>query len=596
MNERSIRRLLTEVEAGRLTRRAFVQRLGAAGLSAPVAGMLLAHHGVPFAQVRPTYPPTKAGGGGALKILQWAGPTLLNPHLSSGGKDWAASNVFYEPLAGWDSEGNLVPVLAAEVPSRENGGVGRDLMSVTWKLKKGVVWHDGAPFSADDCLFTWEYAADPATAAYTVSSYRDIRVVKVDSHTLTVHFQKPTPFWADAFVGTRGMVLPKHVFGPFRGARSREAPQNLKPVGTGPYLFVEFKPGDLLLGKLNPTYHLPNRPHFDSLEIKGGGDAASAARAVLQTGDYDMVWNMQVEETILKRLEQDGRGKVEVVPGGNIEHIQLNFSDPWTEVEGERSSPKSTHPIFVSKGVRQAMNLLLDRDAIQKYVYGRDALATANFVNAPERFVSKNTHWEFNPEKANRLLDEAGWARGSDGMRERNGKKLKLVFQSATNSLRQKTQAVYKQACEKAGIAVELKSIDSSVFFSSDPGNPDTFAHFHADLQMYTSPMTQPDPGLFLQQFLPQQVAHKGNKWEGRNVTRWNSKEFEAVHAASQTEVDPVKRAALMIKLNDLVIEDVVVIPVVVRKILAGSRKNLQMQLSSWDTYLWSLASWYRTA
>ena len=116
-------------------------------------------------------------------------------------------------------------------------------MSVTWKLKQGVKWHDGQPFTADDCVFNWEYAADPATAATTIGSYQDIKVEKVDDHTIRVEFQKPTPFWADAFVGVNGMIIPKHLFAAYKGGKSREAPTNLTPVGTGPYMFVAFKPG-----------------------------------------------------------------------------------------------------------------------------------------------------------------------------------------------------------------------------------------------------------------------------------------------------------------------------------------------------------------
>lgn len=592
MQETELRDLVSQVRAGRLSRRAFVTRLASVGLSAPIAGMILSYNGVAFAQ--PNTEDTRAKPGGVLKILQWQGPTLLNPHLSGGTKDWHASNVFYEPLAGWDSVGNLVPVLAEQIPSLENGGVSKDLKSVTWKLKKNVKWHDGVPFTADDCVFNWEYASDPATSAYSVSAYRDVRVEKVDAHTIRILYSKPTPFWADAFVGSRGMLIPKHLFQPYKGLRARESPNNLKPVGTGPYLFVEFKPGDLLLGKRNASYHVPTRPHFDAIEIKGGGDAVSAARAVLQTGDYDFVWNMQVEDPIIRRFEESGRGKVEIIPGGNVEHIQLNFADPWTEVEGERASPKSQHPVFRDLAVRQALNLLLDRSSVQKAVYGRDALATANFVNAPDRFVSKTTKWEYDIDKAGKLLDGAGWKRGTDGVRTKNGKRLHLVFQTAANPLRQKTQAVFKQSCEKAGISMELKSVDSAVFFSSDPGNPDTFGHFYADLQMYTAPLTQPDPALYMQQFLPEQISSKANKWQGRNVTRWLSKEYELTFKAAESETDPLKRAALMIKLNDLVVNDVVVIPVIVRKILAGSAKNLRTQLSSWDTYLWNLASWYR--
>ena len=288
-------------------------------------------------------------------MLWWQGPTLLNPHFAIGTKDQDASRIFYEPLAGWNADGNLAPVLAAEIPTVENGGLAEDGTSVIWKLKQGVKWHDGQPFTADDCVFNWEYAADPATAATTIGTYQDIKVTKVDDHTVRVEFKKPTPFWADAFVGVNGMIIPKHLFEPYKGAKSREAPANLAPVGTGAYLFVDFKPGDLVQGKLNPNYHMPNRPYFDTIEMKGGGDAVSAARAVLQTGEYDFAWNMQVEDEILKRLEASGKGRVEILPGGSIEHIQLNNTDPWNEVDGERSSIKTKHPYLTDPAVRDAL-------------------------------------------------------------------------------------------------------------------------------------------------------------------------------------------------------------------------------------------------
>ena len=297
MNERELRGVIEDVRQLRLSRRAFTRRMIGLGLTAPLAAQMLASSGVAVAAEKPIYKPTKRGGGGALKVLWWQAPTLLNPHFATGTKDQDGSRVFYEPLAGWDADGDLAAVLAAEIPSFENGGVAKDGLSVTWKLKPGVKWHDGQPFTADDCIFNWQYAADPATAATTIGSYQDINVVKIDDYTFRVEFEKPTPFWADAFVGTTGMLLPKHVFEPYKGAKSREAPANLAPIGTGPYLFVGFKPGDLVQGKLNPDYHQENRPYFDTLEMKGGGDAVSAARAVMQTGEYRF------------RLEYAGRGR-----------------------------------------------------------------------------------------------------------------------------------------------------------------------------------------------------------------------------------------------------------------------------------------------
>src|SRR6185369_13320696 len=246
----------------------------------------------------------------------------------------------------------LVAQLAAEIPSLKNGAVAKDGLSVTWKLKKNVTWHDGKPFTADDVVFTWEYAADPATAATSIGIYKDIKVEKVDGQTIKVVFQKPTPFWAAPFVGVWGMIIPKHLFEAYKGDKSRDSPTNLKPVGTGCYKFVDFKPGDLLTGAANMNYHEPNRPFFDTIEMKGGGDAVSAARAVLQTGEFDYAWNLQVEDEILTRLETGGKGRVNIIPGGDIEHIQLNSTDPWTEVDGERASIKTKHPILTDTAVR----------------------------------------------------------------------------------------------------------------------------------------------------------------------------------------------------------------------------------------------------
>ena len=249
MKERELRDLIADVKTGRLSRRAFVQRMIAVGLTAPMAGMMLAQSGVAMAATEIPYKPTKAGGGGLLKMLYWQAVTLLNPHFAVGTKDQDGSRIFYEPLAGWDGDGNLVPVLAAEIPSKENDGLAEDGRSVIWKLKQGVKWHDGKPFTADDVVFNWEYARTPETAAVSIASYKDIKVEKIDDFTVRVIFAKPTPFWADAFVGTYGMIIPKHLFADYIGGKSRDAPANLKPVGTGPYMFVDFKPGDMVRGQ-----------------------------------------------------------------------------------------------------------------------------------------------------------------------------------------------------------------------------------------------------------------------------------------------------------------------------------------------------------
>jgi peptide/nickel transport system substrate-binding protein len=589
MRERELRHWIERVKDGTVSRRQFTRMMVGLGLTAPLAAQMLAAAGVAQAQTRGTYAPTKRGGGGALRTLWWQAPTLLNPHFANGTKDQDASRIFYEPLVAYDPDGNLVPILAAEIPSPQNGGVAKDGLSVTWKLKRNVQWHDGKPFTADDVVFNWEYAADPATAAYTSGIYADIKQIdKIDSHTVKLSFKNATPFWAAAFGGPGGMMIPKHLFEGFKGAKSREAPANLKPVGTGPYRFVDFKPGDTVRAELNPSYHMPNRPFFDALEMKGGGDAPSAARAVLQTGEFDYAWNIQVEDDIIKRMEQGGKGRADIALGGNIEHIQVNRSDPWAEVEGE-------HPFLSDPAVRQALNLLVDRGSVQEQIYGRTGIATANFLNAPSRFQSKNTRFEFNIDKANQVLDAAGWKRGADGIRAKDGKRLKMVYQTSINAPRQKNQAIVKQACSRAGIDVEIKSVVASVFFASDPANLDTFPHFNADIQMYTTTMTAPDPQRFMDQFTSWEISSRANKWAGRNPSRWHSEEYDRAWKAAESEMDAVKRAALFIKMNDLLIQDVVVIPVVWRPRVAVIGNRLRnAEQSGWDSDFWNLPNWYR--
>jgi len=595
MADHDLQAMIDKVKRGRLSRRGFVKRLAALGLTAPMATQLLAIGGVAMAAPADTYQPTKRGGGGTLKLLWWQGPTLLNPHFAVGTKDQDGSYLFYEPLAIWGADGNLIPVLAAEIPNRENGSLAADGKSVVWKLKQGVQWHDGKPFTADDCVFNWEFARDPQSAAVTSGTYGPIKVEKIDQYTIKVLFDKPTPFWANAFVGYYGMIIPKHVFEPYMGAKSREAPANLSPVGTGPYKFRSFQPGALVTGDLFPHYHQPNRPYFDSIEMKGGGEAVSAARAVLQTGEFDYAWNLQVKDEILKKLEKGGKGHVAIFAGSNIEHVQLNNTDPNKEVDGERSSIKTKHPTLTDPAVRKALSLLMDRESVQKYIYGRTGRVTSNFVNGPPQFVSKNTHWEFNIQKAIEILDKAGYKPGPDGIREKDGHKLDYVFQTSINQPRQENQEIVKQACKKAGIGIEIKAVLASVFFSSDVGNPNTYTKFYADLQMYTTTEGRPDPGLWMQQFLSTEVAQKSNKWQGRNITRWQNAEYDKIWQASENELDPVKRADLLIKCNDMVVDDVAVIPMSFRMSVAGMVSSLRTPpLSGWDNDVANVANWYK--
>jgi len=172
---------------------------------------------------------------------------------------------------------------------------------------------------------------------------------------------------------------------------------------------------------------------------------------------------------------------------------------------------------------------------------------------------------------------------------------LKYVFQTSINAPRQKTQAIIKQACQKAGIELELKSVTASVFFSSDVGNPDTYSKFYCDMEMYNATQPQPDPERFLNQCVSWEIASKDNKWLGRNVSRWSDPEADKAYKAAQQELDPVKRAALLIKVDEIFCEANIFLPLLSRYIVGGAVNGLMTDISGWDVTTWNLASWYRS-
>ncbi|WP_017297077.1 peptide ABC transporter substrate-binding protein [Nodosilinea nodulosa] len=553
----------------------------------------------------PAPPQTEAGtetpaaaASDTLRLLYWQAPTILNPHFSSGFKDSEASRITLEPLASFDAEGNMVLFLAAEEPTLDNGGVAADGTAVTWKLKPGLKWSDGEPFTAEDVAFTYEFLVNPEVATVNAGTYTTVKGVEaIDDTTVRITFKQPNPAWYLVFTGTEGMVLPKHMFAAYNGANGREAPANTMPVGTGPYRVTSFTPGDVIIFEANPNYRDADRLAFSRIELKGGGDATSAARAVLQTGDVDYANNLQVEAAVLKQLQAAGQGQVVTNFGSLVERIIFNFSDPnQATASGETSSVEFPHPFFSDPQVRQAIGLAIDRDTIAAQLYGPTGQPTANFLVAPSPFASKNTSYDYDPEAAAALLDRAGWVDSNgNGTRDKDGQEMEVVFQTSVNPVRQKTQEIVKQSLEQLGIGVQLKSIDASVYFSGDPSSRETLERFSADLQMFATGNTNPDPGSYMQTYTCDEIAQKANNWSKSNYARYCNPAYDALWQQAAKELDPKAREALFIKMNDLLIKDTAVLPIVHRADVSGVSNRLTgISLTPWDLTTWNIADWRR--
>ena len=371
------------------------------GGASPVAG---ATHTTGTAATTPTTASAEGGqrgGSGLLRLIYWQAPTILNPHLANGTKDLHAARVCLEPLVDFDSDLNPILALATEYPSLENGSLAADGKSVTWKLRQGVKWHDGEDFTAADVKFTWEFATNPDTPATTSGTYSIIESIDiVDDYTVTLHFKAPNPFWYDPFTGSYGVILPQHAFKDHLGADAPNAPANLQAIGTGPFKVKEFKPGDVVNYELFEDYWDPGKPHIDQIELKGGGDAAGAARAVLQSGEADWAWNLQIAPQVLDDMLKDAQGELATLSGGGTERLMIQEADPTQETYGAKAEPSTKHPIFSNVNARKAIALACQRDVITSSCMGRVAKSPPTSTTSQRKFTDPNISWEYNLDKA----------------------------------------------------------------------------------------------------------------------------------------------------------------------------------------------------
>ena len=541
--------------------------------------------------------------GGTLTILYWQAASLPNPYLSGGGKDVDAAAITLEPLANLNEAGEFALKLAAEVPTLENGGISADLTTITWQLKEGLLWSDGTPVTAEDAVFTWEYCTHPDTGCASFTFYEGVENIEaVDDLTIKITFDSPTPYPYTPFVTARSPIIQKAQFANCIGTAAQEcSEQNLMPHGTGPYKIVDFKVNDVVTYESNEHYRDADKPFFSTVVFKGGGDAASAARAVLQTGEADYAWNLQVEPDILAEMEADGNGKIVVAFAGLVERLLLNQTNPDPALGDRRSEwtpdDPNPHPFLTHPAVYQALSMAIDRNVIAGQLYGFAGRPTCNIIPGPPAYVStaNDDCLVQDIAGANQLLDDAGIIdTDGDGIRELEGVPLKILYQTSTNAVRQKTQALIKQWWAEIGVDTELKNIDAAVYFGGDPNSPDTYGKFYADVEMYTDgpPI---DPQLHLATLLCSEIAGRDNNWLGNNVPRGCNQGFDALFdELSETPVGE-RRVELVKQMNDIHVQNGYQIPLVFRGFASAHVNSLLgVQINGWDTEMWNIADWSR--
>lgn len=549
-----------------------------------------------------TAPALAAGRGtdGTVNLIYWQAPSILNPYLSGGTKDLEASALVIEPLAGYDENGKLFPRLAQSVPTVENGGVSKDLKTITWKLKPGLKWSDGSPVTSKDVVFTANYCMDPAGGCAQLSHFEGVdKVEALDDETVKVTFKEPTPVPYGPFVSYESPIIQAKQFANCMGANAPTCTAaNFGPVGTGPFEVTQFKPNDTVEYAANPNYRDPDKPHFAKVNLKGGGDALAAARAVLQTGEYDYGWNLQLAPDVLQNMQKAGKGKVLVGFGTLVERLVLNMTDPSPNLPADvRATAKAPNPFLSDERVRKALSMAIDRATLTKIGYGFMGKATCDWVPAPPNFAAGNTEClKQDIEGAKKLLDEAGWKVGADGIREKDGKKLVLTYQTSTNAVRQQFQAIIKQWWHEIGVDTQLKNVNASVFFGGDPGSPDTFQKFYTDVEMYANNFPGTDPGPYVAQYTCAKAPRPETQWQGENVARFCDKDYDALVAKLAKTANFEERGKIVKKLDTiLTVDTYTLLPLVWRgRVSAISDTVGGDKMNTWDSELWNAEDWYR--
>ncbi|MCZ4351136.1 peptide ABC transporter substrate-binding protein [Roseovarius aestuarii] len=540
------------------------------------------------------------GRDGEVRILYWQAPSILNPYLSGGIKDVEAASLVLEPLARLNPDGVMTPWLATEIPTLDNGGVSADLTRITWHLTPGLTWSDGSPLTARDVQFTFQYCTATDGACAQKDKFRDLISVETpDDLTAVLQFSAPRPYPYGPFVGPQTPILQAAQFADCIGPRAPGCTeQNFAPIGTGPYTVQEFRPNDAVRFTANPNYRDEGKPAFGSVMFKGGTDANAAGRAVLETGEFDYAWNLQLAPEVLDAMAARGKGSIITAFSTLVERITFNMTNPDPALGEDRATLGEPHPALSDLAVRQALAMALDRDVMTQIGYGPTGRTTCNIIPAPPIYASSANDGcaAQDLEGARALLSSAGWVDSDgDGVRQRDGTHLRFTFQTSTNAVRQNFQLLAKEWWRQIGVATELRNIDASVFFGSDPSSPDTMQKFYADIEMYAGASDGPDPASYLGQWACGRAPSPDNAWQGSNVARFCDPEYDTLLDKLTQTAGLAERAEIARQMNDMLVQNYVVVPLVDRgRVSARSNSLAGVQINAWDSELWNIAEWRR--
>ena len=420
----------------RLSRRA-VMMMGAAGATS----LLL-----PSAIGRDAAFAANASPSGQLILAFSQEPVNFNPWMPHIEVDEGFHYTVFDTLVDFDPEGKLFPVLAAEVPTVANGGISADGLQWRVKLKEGVTWHDGKPFTAEDVKFSFELAVDPSFRSGRTTGYRLMKNITVVSPT-EITWEMTSPFAALPGVMATSWIIPKHAFDGVEDKNT--APFNQAPIGTGPFRLKNRQAGDHIEFEANEAYHMDG-PHFRTLVMKYIPDL-NVMYTQFKSGAIDVMG--------LQWITPDNYAEAKTLPGMVVDAIGSSSF--------ESMGLNNMRPQFQDPAVRQALYAAIDKTSIiDALYYGIPSPAETYMPQKSAYYNPDLPKHAYDIAAANKLLDDAGWVRGPDGVRAKNDVRLEFTNSTtAGNHLREQVQQFLQQSFLDIGVKMNISNLPAAVMW-----------------------------------------------------------------------------------------------------------------------------------
>lgn len=541
------------------------------------------------------------GGDGVLRVSVGSVPDVLNPY-ASGSFAVETASIVLEPLALHDPQGALVPRLAEAVPSLANGGLDADLRRATWRLREGIVWSDGTPLTARDVAFTWALCSDrnrpSGFACDGDAGFAAVEaVVARDDLTVEIRFREPTVPALGPFVGAARPVLQEAQFRACLGpSKDACAAANALPVGTGPFAVDRNGwPTDWPMPirfKANPHFRDPGRPAFAVVQFESEKTLHTSLRSVLETGRPDIVIAPGSLSAWTASPGALRRGRIATAFGDRLAFLHVNLTDPDPALGERRSTPEGgPHPVLSDPRVRRALALAIDRRAIEDIDPRMFRVRCSLLPGVPPADPGCATQ---DADAANRLLDAAGWVRGPDGVRAKDGRRLELVLQMRPRTVYPWIAERLGAAWQHVGVGLRTRSL-ALMFIHGDPDSSAAFERFEADLALVMARDAGPDPLPILDDWRCAEIPRPAGHWSGSNLSRHCDPAHDALVAGLAALGDPAERAAVAAGLERSLVEAGVVIPLVeIAEVIAVANDLAGPTPNPWEPELWNIAEWRR--